>query len=245
MTFNGKIFWMNSGTLKKGGTWTVSHADAETVITPLLLPDKFLKNKTRRIVVLDPGHGGKDSGGIGCHNTYEKKVVLKISQLVKRKLKRAHVTVYMTRDSDKFIELHQRPRLAMRKKADLFVSIHANKASRVGANGIETFIMPAAGFPSTASSTTAKKSFSGNRNNIANTLLSGEIHTELIDKTGATDRGVKRARFKVLKDATCPAALLEVGFLTNPTEAKKLITPAYCEKIADGIATGIMNYLAP
>jgi len=244
ITFNEKIFWMNSATSKKGATWTVSRTDAETIITPLLLPKNFTKNNPRRVVVLDPGHGGKDSGGVGCHNTYEKKVVLEISQLVKRNLRNANIAVHMTRDSDKFIELDQRPRLAIRTKADLFVSIHANKASRVGANGIETFVMTACGFASTTSSKADNKSYPGNNNNIYNTILASMIHSELLVKTGATDRGVKHARFKVLKDATCPATLVEVGFLTNSAEAKKLITPAYLDKIATGITAGILNYLA-
>jgi N-acetylmuramoyl-L-alanine amidase len=244
ITFNGTIFWMNSSICKKGAIWTVSGTDVKTVITPLLVPKRFSKKNPRRIVVLDPGHGGKDSGGIGCYNTYEKKVVLEIAQLVKRKLKNSNITVHMTRDSDKFIELYQRPRLAINTKADLFISIHANKASRVGANGIETFVMTASGFASTASSIADNKSYPGNNNNIYNTILANMIHSELLAKTGATDRGVKHARFKVLKDATCPATLVEVGFLTNSAEAKKLITPAYLDKIADGIAAGIRTYLA-
>ncbi len=242
--FNDKIFWLNSPISRNGKNWIVSYTDAETIITPLLHPEKVPKNKTSNTVMLDPGHGGKDSGGIGCHNTYEKTVVLDIARRVQRKLKASNVIVYMTRNSDIFLELYQRPRLATRKKADLFISIHANKAGRSGANGIETFVMPAAGFPSTTSSKANKKSYPGNRNNTANTILASMIHTELINKTSATDRGVKRARFKVLKDATCPATLVEVGFLTNPTEATNLITPSYREKIADGIANGILNYLA-
>ncbi len=244
MLFNDKIFWLNGPTSKKGKDWAISITDTETIITPLLQPEKYLKNKTGNIVFIDPGHGGKDSGGIGCHNTYEKTVVLDIARRVQHKLKASNITVYMTRNSDIFLELYERPRLATRRKADVFVSIHANKAGRSGANGIETFVMPAAGFPSTSSSKANNNSYAGNRNNSSNTILASLIHTELIDKTGATDRGIKRARFKVLKDATCPASLIEVGFLTNPAESKKLITPAYRDKIADGISTGILNYLA-
>ncbi len=242
--FNDRIFWLNGSIRKKGDSWAISSIDAETIITPLLQPEKYFKNKIGNIVMLDPGHGGKDSGGIGYHNTYEKTVVLDIARRVQRKLKASNVTVYTTRNSDIFLELYQRPKAATRKNADLFVSIHANKAGRSSANGIETFVMPAAGFASTTSSKADKKIYPGNRNNTANTILAGLIHTELLDETGATDRGVKRARFKVLKDATCPATLIEVGFLTNLPEATNLITPSYRDKIADGIANGILNYLA-
>lgn len=244
MTFNNILFWLNGSTVKTGKYWSISTVDSDTIITPLLQPRNHSRKKPGKIVVLDPGHGGKDSGGIGCHNIYEKSVVLDIARRVQKRLKAENITVYMTRDSDVFLELYERPDLAAQKNANVFVSIHANKASNPCANGIETYVMPAAGFASTTSSKPVKSSYPGNQNNTENTILAGMIQTELLDKTKATDRGVKRARFKVLKDATCPAALVEAGFLTSPSESTKIITPAYRKKIADGIAVGILNFLA-
>jgi len=243
MTFDKRIFWLNGPIVKNGKNWALSQTDAETVLKPLLKTEEFLKNQGSIIVMLDPGHGGKDPGGIGCGNTHEKTVVLDIAKRVKRKLNLANIAAGLTRTHDTSLELSKRPKLASRRGADIFVSIHANKAGRQGASGIETFVMPAVGFCSTTSIKADCKKYPGNKDNAANTILAGYIHKELLSRTKATDRGVKRARFSVLKYADCPAVLVEVGFLTNPAESKNLITPAYRDKIAEGIAQGIITYL--
>jgi N-acetylmuramoyl-L-alanine amidase len=242
MTFDKRIFWLNGPIVKNGKKWSISQTDARTVLKPLLKTEMFLRKQGNSMVILDPGHGGKDPGGIGG-STREKTLVLDIARRVRSKLNRAHITVGMTRTHDTFLELADRPKLASHRGADIFVSIHANKAARKGACGIETYIMPAEGFCSTTSTKADCKKYPGNNNNAANTILANYIHRELLDRTHATDRGIKRARFTVIKYADCPAVLVEVGFLTNPAEAKKLITPDYREKIAEGIARGIMTYI--
>ena len=241
--FNNNIFWLNGPIEKSGKQWAISETDAETVIKPLLLNKEALKNCGYNIVVLDPGHGGKDSGGVGCSRTIEKSIVLDIAKRVRGKLVKANIAGKMTRIDDTFIELEQRPKLASEWDADLFVSIHANKAGRKSACGVETFVIPAAGFCSTSSKKADTKTYKGNKNNSANTILAGEIHKSLLDTAKTTDRGVKRARFMVLKDATCPATLVEIGFITNQAEANKINTSAYRNKIADGIANGIISYI--
>jgi len=219
--FNNNIFWLNGPIEKSGKQWAISETDADTVIRPLLLNKETLKNCGYNIVVLDPGHGGKDSGGVGCSRTIEKSIVLDIAKRVRG----------------------QRPKYAADWNADLFVSIHANKAGRKSACGVETFVIPAVGFCSTSSTKPDTKTYKGNKNNSANTILAGEIHKSLLNTTKTTDRGVKRARFMVLKDAACPATLVEIGFITNQAEANKINTPAYRNKIADGIANGIISYI--
>jgi N-acetylmuramoyl-L-alanine amidase len=244
LLFNNTLFWLNDPLSRKGNTLRISTTDAETIIKPLLHPSNFLTNCKSGFVVLDPGHGGKDSGGIGYNSIQEKKVVLDISRRVARKLTAKGVRVRLTRAHDTFVDLSKRPRLATHWGADIFVSIHANKAGNTKANGIETFVIPAAGSCSTSSTKANSKNYAGNNHNAANTILAGSIHTKLLKTSKATDRGVKRARFVVIKNATCPAALVEVGFLTNTREGKKLNTKSYRDKLADGIATGILDYIS-
>jgi N-acetylmuramoyl-L-alanine amidase len=243
ITFNNNIFWLNGPIEKSGKQWSISQTDADSVIRPLLINKETLKDCRYNMVILDPGHGGKDCGGIGCGNTTEKTVVLDIAKRVRGKLVKANIAVKMTRTDDTFIELEQRPKLASDWNADIFVSIHANKAGRDAACGVETFVIPANGFCSTSSTKPDIKTYKGNKNNSANTILAGEIHKNLLRTTKTADRGVKRARFMVLKDADCPAVLVEIGFLTNKDEAQKITTSAYRNKIADGIATGIISYI--
>ena len=243
LIFNNRLFWLNGAVMPSGKTWAISRADAETVIKPLLQSGDVLRNQGYSLVVLDPGHGGKDTGAIGHRRVYEKKVVLDITKRVKKKLNASNVAVRMTRTRDKALTLEERPGLASRWGADVLVSIHANSASKKTAQGVETFVMPAAGFPSTTSVTPDKKSYPGNRNDAANTLLAGYIQHGLLAHTETPDRGVKRARFVVLREAECPAALVEVGFLSNTTEASKLIDAAYRDAVAEGIAQGILTYV--
>jgi N-acetylmuramoyl-L-alanine amidase len=243
LLFNNRIFWLNKAVRKTGKHATLSRADADTVIAPLLRGRTLLKGKGFSMVVLDPGHGGPDSGTIGPRQLYEKHIVLDISKRVKRKLNASNVAVRMTREKDSALTLQQRPRLAASWGADAFISIHANSARNKMAGGIETFVIPAAGFPSTSSNKPDPKAYAGNQNDAANTLLAGLIQQGMLAHTKAPDRGVKRARFSVLRGARCPAVLVEAGFLSNSKEATLLNTASYRDHIAEGIAQGILTYL--
>ncbi len=245
LLFNDCIFWLNSpATTNSLGILSIAKVDADTILDPLLNPEKALQDYAGKVIVLDPGHGGKDPGAPGCSKLREKAVVLDIARRVRRKLRQKHLTVYLTRDRDAFVELKDRPAFATRHKADIFVSIHANQAGREGAAGVETYVMPAAGYCSTTSTKPENKSYPGNRNDAANTALARYIHCDLLAQTKAKDRGVKRARFVVLKYAKCPAALVEVGFITNKHESQNIIDPQYRDKIAAGLAKGILDYIS-
>jgi N-acetylmuramoyl-L-alanine amidase len=243
LIFNHRLFWLNGGAIIRGKDWCISQTDAETVILPLLQSEKVLRSQGFGMVVLDAGHGGSDTGAIVPGKLEEKKVVLDIAHLVKKKLNASNVPVRMTRTKDVALTLKQRPKLAERWGADLFVSIHANEAPNKAANGIETYVIPAAGFPSTSSTKPNSESYRGNRCDAANTLLGGYINQGVVTQTGAPDRGVKRARFSVLREAPCPAALVEVGFVSNAAERANLLKPEYRDRIAEGIAQGILTYL--
>ena len=242
--FNNTMIWLNAGITRHRETWTITQADLQNTINALLRPKQTLRGKPAHFVVIDPGHGGADSGAIGKRRVYEKKVVLDVARRVKKKLIASSVKVRLTRDWDIALNLGDRSRLATRWGADLFVSIHANAAANTSASGIETFVMTPAGFPSTTATQPDAKRYRGNANDSANMLLAYYLQRGLLTHTGAKDRGIKHARFGVLKNATCPAALVECGFVSNAAEEAKMIDAAYRDAIAEGIARGILTYVS-
>lgn len=172
------------------------------------------------LVVIDPGHGGKDPGAIGIGGLQEKNVVLPISQEVSRQLQQQGVRVMMTRNGDYFVSLQGRADMANRARANLFVSIHANAVGggRSHVNGLEVY-------------------YFGNR------ALADSIHRSILQTVNVGDRGVRRARFFVLRKTSMPAALVETGYVTGTQDAPRLGTSAYQRQMAEGIARGILNYL--
>lgn len=213
-----------------------------------LLLDPVIRSAAPRyrvgIIVIDPGHGGKDNGAQGRIYS-EKDLNLQIARRLKDVLRAKGYIAMLTRDKDFFIELEERAGKASAMKADLFISIHSNSAGRgVSAiNGIETYCLTPEGAPSTADA----KAKNGNRekgnlNNKNNYLLAYDIQRNLLRNTGANDRGVKHARFAVLKEAPCPAVLVETGFMSNLYEERNLGTGAYQDRLAFGIADGIIAY---
>ena len=213
-----------------------------------LLLDPVIRSAAPRyrvgIIVIDPGHGGKDNGAQGRIYS-EKDLNLQIARRLKDVLRAKGYIAMLTRDKDFFIELEERSGKASAMKADLFISIHSNSAGRgVSAiNGIETYCLTPEGAPSTADA----KAKNGNRekgnlNNKNNYLLAYDIQRNLLRNTGANDRGVKHARFAVLKEAPCPAVLVETGFMSNLYEERNLGTGAYQDRLAFGIADGIIAY---
>ena len=174
------------------------------------------------IVVLDPGHGGKDPGKVTGSGIFEKRVVLDIARAVRQRLADAGVKVVMTRADDRFIELDQRARIANRAGADLFVSIHADSAPNRAARGHTLYVARAASAESLSAA--------------------GKIDARLT-AMGVHSRGVRRAGFRVLVKTTCPAVLVEVGYLSNRFEARKLATSSYRSSIAGAVAAGVLQFL--
>ncbi|MCT7971463.1 N-acetylmuramoyl-L-alanine amidase [Laspinema olomoucense] len=177
---------------------------------------------SRRVVVIDAGHGGSDPGAIGIGGLREKEVVLDISQQVAQILEQNGVTVVMTRQDDRTIDLAPRTQLANRVNANLFVSIHANaiSMSRPDVNGLETYYFN-----------------SGQR-------LAQTIHRSMLRSFGnMRDRGVRRARFYVLRHTNMPAVLVETGFVTGRDDARMLANPTERTRMAEAIAQGILQYI--
>lgn len=165
----------------------------------------------RPIIVLDPGHGGRDPGAIGINGIKEKDIALKVAKEVirlNRELYNDWLEIYLTRYSDTLISLGHRTDLAKTLRADVFISIHFNQAGRKTAQGIEVFVYKTKKIRNRALQSESK--------NLAVSMLMGFEYS-----LGFKNRGVKHANFQVLRDlrSTCPAILLELGFLSNPQES--------------------------
>jgi N-acetylmuramoyl-L-alanine amidase len=173
------------------------------------------------VVMIDPGHGGRDPGAIGIGGLQEKQINLTISQRVQQQLQAAGLTVLMTRSSDQWVDLEARAQYANRAGAAVFVSIHANAISmqRPEVNGLETYYLSSGGG------------------------LARSIHQRVLAQTDLADRGVRQARFYVLRHTTMPAVLVETGFVTGSVDAARFQNPAAVTQIADAIARGILDYL--
>ncbi|MGA3283598.1 MAG: N-acetylmuramoyl-L-alanine amidase [Verrucomicrobiota bacterium] len=226
------------------GTPLISQLDLDTAVSPLVFPQKW---STKRIttICLDPGHGGKDTGNrVSWH--YEKIYTLALAAVVRDQLRQAGFNVIMTRTRDTSVELADRPALANRHGADLFVSLHFN-ATPTGKNEVEgpqTYCITPVG----ASSTDAQGEGANHGPTAANRveqrslLLAYQIQKSLVRNLAAEDRGVRRARFAVLRDATMPAILIEGGYMTHPYESRKIFSDAYRRQMAQAIVKGILAY---
>lgn len=244
LRFNDTLVWLNGPTATGTRDWTVTRRDSETMLDPLLRPSATVGGDDITTIVLDPGHGGTDSGAVGHRRVYEKKAVLDIAQRVRDILKAQGLTVRMTRDRDHFVPLSKRSSLARQWGADLFVSIHLNASSNTSVSGIETYVCSSAGFASTMGGRADPRAYSGNHFDKKNTLLGYYLHRGMLQQVKAIDRGVKHARFEVLRNAPCPAVLLECGFISNQHEATRIISRTHRDAIARGIVSGIMSYIA-
>ena len=226
--------------LTRGGRVYLGQLDHANVLTPYLSSGRRYRHPVTKIV-LDPGHGGRDQGTAGSR-LLEKAVTLNLSNRVAKILRTYGYRVELTRTRDVALSLDERSAYANRTGADLFVSIHANASSDRTVRGIETFCMTPEGAASSNSGKPDSRRYSGNANNEQNFLLAYDVQRALLARTGAEDSGVKFARFAVLRGINCPGALVEVGFLSNRSDEANLGNPVYLDKLARGIASGILNY---
>jgi len=247
-TINGIAVWLNGPVVKKWGRWRILKSDVDKTVVPLLYPSRSLISEGYRVIVIDPGHGGKDKGAKDpWRSVEEKRVALYVAKKVRDILKKDRIHVQLTRSSDRKVSLDERCKIARRSKADLFVSIHLNSAKNSTASGLETHILPPAGCAITAEPSSIKardkKSYTGNKHDGANMILGHTLQKSLVKFIRGKDRGVRRSRFYVISRIPCPSALVECGFLSNRAEAEKFISRAYRDKIARAIAEGIRSYL--
>jgi len=167
-------------------------------------------------VVIDAGHGGFDHGGIPGQRIPEKEMTLDVAQRLKGLLAASGYRVVMTRDSDVFVPLPTRVAIANSYQNGIFVCIHFNSATRIGADGIETYFY--------------------SRNSLP---LASAVHYFVAGGAPSPNRGVRRRGYYVLRKTTIPAVLVECGFLTNPNEGQYALSPSYRQKLAEEIAAGV------
>ncbi len=208
-----------------------------------LAPVPTVEIDRRRVVILDPGHGGRDGGTI-AGGALEKRLNLDAANRVARRLRRAGVRVVFTRDDDTYVSLAGRVAIANRYPGAIFVSIHHNASTDPQPRGFETYYtMEKAGMVLAPQrrlfGARPGERFVDRRSK----LLATEIQGAFALATGAVDRGIKDRSLVVTRMVSCPAVLVECGFLSNPTELKNLQGENYREKMSAGVAGGIMKYL--
>ncbi len=214
-------------------------------------------------IVIDPGHGGHDTGTIGPHGLQEKDLVLEVGLRLGRLLeKRLGAEIVYTRDDDTFIPLETRTAIANREQADLFVSIHANSSADPDARGVETYYLNFTSSPSALEvaareNAVSEKSIHELQDLVKKIALKEKIgesrefafdvqqalHAGLAVKSPAIrDRGVKQAPFVVLIGANMPSILAEISFVSNPKDESNLALPAYRQRVAESLYRGISRY---
>ena len=237
---DGLSVWLATAPTRYHGAVVMREQDFRSVLEPILRPASIPRQRIA-VIQLDPGHGGNDQGASSRH-ILEKNLTLRLSQRVAALLRQKGCRVVLSRETDRFIPLEQRCASADRQQADLFVSIHANSAADRSVNGIETFALPPRGTAATYDKRASTSRKRGNQFDRENSRLAYDVQRSMLAATGAEDRGIKRANFVVLREAPCPAVLVEIGFISNSRDESRLGSPGYQERLAQGIATGIAAF---
>ncbi|MBD9658014.1 MULTISPECIES: N-acetylmuramoyl-L-alanine amidase AmiA [Pantoea] len=235
-------------------------------VSPRHTPPKPASNG-KRIVMIDPGHGGIDSGAVGEEGSEEKHIVLAIANTVKTLLQsHPHIEVRLTRDSDHFIPLYQRVEIAHQHGANLFMSIHADGYTSPDANGASVFALSNRGASSAMARYLSQRENDADKvggaevqdkDHYLNQILFDLVQTDTIRNSLTLGKHVldqirpvhhlhsqhtEQAAFAVLKSPSIPSVLVETSFITNPREEQLLGTQAFRQKIASAIADGITRY---
>jgi N-acetylmuramoyl-L-alanine amidase len=242
---NGVKQWLAFPAHFEDGHVMISRLDLSKVLEPRLRPQKVAGLAPVTTVVLDPGHGGHDKGAVSRYG-YEKDFALDVALRAKPLLEKIGVKVVLTRSSDIFIPLHQRPAVANNIDEAIFVSIHFNCAnSNPDARGFEIYSLAPRGAPSTNDAAFTIRDLREEPGNIADaqsTVLASTVFHSLLGHVPLQDRGLKHARFAVLRLCTRPAVLIECGFVSNNDESALIGAPAWRQKVAESIVTGIESY---
>lgn len=209
------------------------------------LPQVFLapwENDSAPLIVLDAGHGGHDGGAV-AGGTLEKKLALELTQQLRTQLVNQGMRVKMTRDSDIFIPLEERASIANEAEAAAFISLHLNTSSNTEVSGVETYYTEKKSL-ATQRSIQAKWGFTGGAlKDQRGKWLADYLQKRVCQNTQAVNRGIKERNYAVVSQTIVPSTLIECGFLTNETEAKKLQQAAYQKQLISGIAEGIVQFL--
>ncbi|MEI6491821.1 MAG: N-acetylmuramoyl-L-alanine amidase [Verrucomicrobiota bacterium] len=245
MTINGIRHWLAFPVLEEKGRIYVARLDLGKTIEPALRPTLIPDFPAATTVVLDPGHGGKDNGAISPYEC-EKNFSLDVARRVRNELIKSGLRVVLTRNTDSFVELADRAAVANRQKNSIFVSFHFNAADENhSANGFEIYCVTPRGAPSTAYEQIHTRDMveeNGNEHDIHSFALANAIYHSMQGSLDMFDRGVKRARFAVIRLAGVPSVLIEGGFLTNASDARKVASKQWRDSYSSSIARGILEY---
>lgn len=248
MRWKGARYWLSHAVRQAEGATLIPKVDLLKTFDPLLRPNVEIPKRPLLGVVVDPGHGGGDYGTRAARGLSEKAANMDVSKRLIRMLEGAGIPWVLTRTKDRYVDHGVRAALADDRPGYIFVSIHFNEDSSRETAGWETYCLSPQYAPSTSSGGTLRgderQAWPGNEFDHHNFLLTQAIHkAAVLAKTNApSDRGLKRARFKVLRLARAPSVLVEGGFMSNPREAALLKTEAYREQVARWVFEGIMAY---
>src|SRR5881392_1481312 len=244
---NGARSWLCFPIIENDGRFLVSRTDLAKTIEPLLRPHRVPNAGKVETVVLDPGHGGHDKGALSRYGS-EKDFALDVARTLRPILQAKGLRVIMTREGDYFVPLEVRAQIANAARNSIFVSIHFNATNDdPNATGFEIFSFTPRGAPSTSDTAVAPSALStqpGSSVDAQSTALSACIYHSLLGHLPEYDRGIKRARFAVLRLTKVPAVLVEGGFLTEQGECKLIAQKEWRAKLAHAISVGIESYRA-
>lgn len=227
----------------------VAEADWRSTLEPILTKPEVAGEAD--LIWIDAGHGGKDPGAVNRNaGLVEKDLALEISLELARILSKAGLRVGLTREDDSFVELGKRTGMSNAAGADLFLSVHWNSFEDSSVKGVEVFVLAPEGLASTGAARESESddvrmtaALPGNRFDAANAVLGYRLQRSLVTETGDVDRGLKRARFAVLKGLDCPGALVELGFLSERGTAARIAESETRRQMAKALAAGIFEYL--
>jgi N-acetylmuramoyl-L-alanine amidase len=242
---NGARSWLCFPVIDQDGKFLVSRTDLAKTIEPLVRPHRVPNVGKVQTVVLDPGHGGYDKGQVSRYGS-EKDFALDVARKLRPILQAKGLRVIMTREGDYFVPLEVRAKIANAAHNAIFVSIHFNATNDdPNATGFEIFSFTPRGAPSTSDVNLTASSFNlqpGSSVDAQSLALSTCIYHSLLGHIPEYDRGIKRARFAVLRLTKVPAVLIEGGFLTERGESKLIANKDWRAKLAGAIAIGIEDY---
>ena len=241
---NGVRNWLCFPVIAQDDKFLVSRIDLAKTIEPQLRPQMLRPKGQVKTVVLDPGHGGHDKGARSPLGN-EKEFTLDVARKLRPLLQAKGFKVILTRENDAFIPLHVRAHIANQTRDSIFVSIHFNGASNRDATGFEIFSLTPRGAPSTGDNALALHFVhmqAGSPVDAQSFGLSATIYHSMLGHLAEVDRGIKRARFAVLRHTKIPAVLVEGGFLSETDNSKRVSDPAWRAKFAEALCVGIENY---
>jgi N-acetylmuramoyl-L-alanine amidase len=225
-----------------GGEPVLSRMDLSKLIEPVMRPSRIKNAEPIDTVVLDPGHGGHDHGARSPYGN-EKTYTLDLAQRCKKLLESRGYRVVLTRKNDVFVPLEERVRIANKYDRAVFISLHFNDGGH--GTGLETYTLAPRGVPSMAADGPRMSDLdpcTGNARDAENMALATATHAAIMCRTRMFDRGIKRARFVVIRDIAIPGVLVEGGFLSSPQDSMKIATTTYRDSLATGIIQAVNNY---